>query len=228
MKIAAFQKFSMIDYPEKLAAVVFTQGCNFRCPYCHNPELVHPHLFAELIPEKEVFDFLLKRKGKLDAVTVTGGEPTLHKDLILFLSQLKEMGFLVKLDTNGTNPEMLNLLLLHRLVDFVAMDIKAPLSKYQMLTRSKIDVLPIIESIKLIQKANIKHEFRTTVVKNLLSENDIKEISRLLGSKANYAVQNFVPTKTLDTAFMKRESFSQKELNDLTKNLNLSHLTIRN
>jgi pyruvate formate lyase activating enzyme len=228
MKIAAFQKFTMIDYPEKLSAVVFTQGCNFRCPYCHNPELVHPHLFTKLIPEKIIFDFLQTRTGKLDAVVVTGGEPTLHNDLILFLSQIKEMGLLVKLDTNGTNPAMLNLLLTHRLVDFIAMDIKAPLAKYQMLTRSNIDVLPIMESIELIKKAKIKHEFRTTVVKNLLSENDIQEISHLLGNKVNYAVQNFVPTKTLDAAFMKRESFSKTELTKLKTIPSLANLTIRN
>lgn len=228
MKIAAFQKFSMIDYPEKLSAVVFTQGCNFRCPYCHNPELVHPHLFTEPIPEKEVFDLLKKRIGKLDAVTVTGGEPTLHKDLILFLSQVKEMGFLVKLDTNGTNPEMLKLLLMHRLIDFVAMDVKAPLLRYQELTRSKVDSIPILESIDLIKKSKIKHEFRTTVVKNLLSENEIGEISKLLGAKANYVVQNFKPTKTLDTSFMKRESFSQTDLTKLKLMPYLENLTIRN
>jgi pyruvate formate lyase activating enzyme len=228
MKIAAFQKFSMIDYPEKLSAVVFTQGCNFRCPYCHNPELVHPHLFTEPIPEKEVFDLLKKRVGKLDAVTVTGGEPTLHKDLILFLSQVKELGFLAKLDTNGTNPNMLELLLMHRLIDFVAMDVKAPLLRYLELTRTKIDVVPILQSIEMIKKAKIKHEFRTTVVKHLISENEIKEISELLGAKANYVVQNFKPTKTLDTSFMKRESFSQTDLTKLKLLPNLENLTIRN
>ncbi len=206
----------------------FYAGCNFRCPYCHNPELVHPHLFTEPIPEKEVFDLLKKRVGKLDAVTVTGGEPTLHKDLILFLSQVKELGFLVKLDTNGTNPNMLELLLMHRLIDFVAMDVKAPLVRYQELTHTKIDVVPILQSIEMIKKAKIKHEFRTTVVKHLISENEIKEISELLGVKANYVVQNFKPTKTLDTSFMKRESFSQKDLTNLKLLPNLENLTIRN
>ena len=212
MKIAGLQKFSMIDYPDKLCAIIFTQGCNFRCPYCHNPELVKPTLFQKTIPQAEVLQFLKTRKEKLDAVTITGGEPTLHKDLLLLISQIKEMGFLVKLDTNGTNPTMLKLLIDHRLVDYIAMDIKAPIMKYQKVTCSTIDVLPIIKSIDLIKKSRVNYEFRTTVVKELLSDKDLEEIVLWLGKVKKYYLQKFITSKTLDSRFMQFHSHADEQL----------------
>ncbi|MCX5829703.1 MAG: anaerobic ribonucleoside-triphosphate reductase activating protein, partial [Deltaproteobacteria bacterium] len=122
MKIGGLQKVSLIDYPGKVGAVVFTQGCNFRCPYCHNPELVNPTLFREPIPEEDILAFLKTRRGKLDAVTVTGGEPTLQEGLSSFLQQIKDLGFLVKIDTNGSLPAMIGILLEKGLVDYFAMD----------------------------------------------------------------------------------------------------------
>lgn len=134
MQIGGLQKFSLLDYPGKISAVVFTQGCNFRCPYCHNPELVDPARYQECLPEEEIFSFLETRRGKLEAVTVTGGEPTLQKSLAPFLRRIKDMGFLVKLDTNGSRPDVLEELLRQKLIDYIAMDIKAPLEKYEAVT----------------------------------------------------------------------------------------------
>lgn len=137
-KLAGLQKTTFIDYPEKIACIVFTQGCNFRCGYCHNPELFENKEPVLSVPA--FFEFLNKRKGKLDGVVITGGEPTLHnKDLIEFIKKVKSLGFLVKLDTNGTHPDVLQELLNENLLDYIAMDIKAPLAKYKEITRVDID-----------------------------------------------------------------------------------------
>ena len=149
MLIGGFQKTSMIDYPEKIAAIVFTQGCNFRCPYCHNPELVTG--IDKIADEQAVLDFLETRKGKLDGVVVTGGEPCLQKTLPDFLKKLKDKGFAVKLDTNGSKFEMLKDVIDQKLVDYVAMDIKAPLIKYELVAHTKeLDINSICKSINLI------------------------------------------------------------------------------
>ena len=137
MLIGGFQKFSFIDYPGKVCAIVFTCGCNFRCSYCHNPELVMPELFKEPIPEGEILSFLENRKGKLDAVTITGGEPTMQRDLLEFVLSVKKLGFLIKLDTNGSDPDVLREAM--KEVDYVAMDVKAPLEKYRETTNSGVD-----------------------------------------------------------------------------------------
>jgi pyruvate formate lyase activating enzyme len=133
MRIGGLEKFTLADYDDHLSATVFTQGCNFRCPYCHNPELVDAHRFEPPIPEEDVLDFLARRRGQLDGVCISGGEPTLHADLPAFCRRVKALGYDVKLDTNGTNPDMLALLLRERLVDYVAMDYKAPLAKYGLM-----------------------------------------------------------------------------------------------
>ncbi|MBR2392852.1 MAG: anaerobic ribonucleoside-triphosphate reductase activating protein, partial [Elusimicrobiaceae bacterium] len=127
-------KFTLIDYPGHVAAVVFTQGCNFRCRYCHNPELVYPHLLQESMPKEDVMSFLRRRQGTLEGVVITGGEPTLQAGLIDFMAEVKALGYLIKLDTNGTKPEVLQEALERQLVDFVAMDLKAPLDKYSQIT----------------------------------------------------------------------------------------------
>ena len=134
MKIGGLLKFTLIDFPGRPAAVVFTQGCNFRCRYCHNPELVYPHMFAEPVAEEEIDAFLKRRQGTLEGIVVSGGEPTLHEDLPQFLAKLKGMGYATKLDTNGTRPEVLKQLIQGKLLDFIAMDLKAPLEKYSLIT----------------------------------------------------------------------------------------------
>ncbi|MBN2538411.1 MAG: anaerobic ribonucleoside-triphosphate reductase activating protein, partial [Deltaproteobacteria bacterium] len=169
MKIGDIQKFSLIDYPGRICATIFTQGCNFRCPYCHNPELVEPSLFRRTIIDDEVFSFLDKRRGKLDAVNITGGEPTLQPDLIECIKIIRSMGYMVKIDTNGSFPEVLRKLIDDNLLDYIAMDVKAPPEKYGEVTGSSIAVDNIAESIHLIMDSGIDYEFRTTIVKSLLT-----------------------------------------------------------
>lgn len=219
MSIGGFQKFSLIDYPGKICAIVFTQGCNFRCQYCHNPELVKPSLFGKTIPEEEILSFLEKRKGKLDAVEITGGEPTLQKDLVDFMQRIKEMGYLVKLDTNGSNPEILEIIINHELVDYIAMDIKAPLEKYKEVTHSVISPEKIKRSIRVIMNSDIKYEFRTTVVKSQLSKEDIINIGKLIEGAELYILQKFIPSKTLDPNFLNEKTYSDGELGSLKKKL---------
>ncbi|MDO9509781.1 MAG: anaerobic ribonucleoside-triphosphate reductase activating protein [Candidatus Magasanikbacteria bacterium] len=212
MKIGGLQKFSMIDYPDKVACIVFTQGCNFRCSYCHNPELVEPKLFVEPITEEYFFDFLKERLGKLDAVVITGGEPTLQYDLIEFIKKIRDLGFLIKLDSNGTNPEMLKEIIDQKLVSYIAMDIKAPLNKYEKITGIAIDKEKIKKSIYWIMNSGIDYEFRTTLVKNLLSLEDLMEIGEEIKGAKKYYLQKFIPTKTIKEEMMKEESFSDGDI----------------
>lgn len=150
MVIGGLQKFSLIDYPHKISAIIFTIGCNFKCPFCHNPELVNPKLYPEKIAEEEVFNFLKNRKEKLDAVVITGGEPTLHKELYQFISKIKSMDFLVKLDTNGTYPNILNRLIKDNLLNYIAMDIKGSLDRYEDIVATKVNLENIKDSINII------------------------------------------------------------------------------
>ena len=209
------QRFSLIDYPKELSAVVFTIGCNFRCPYCHNPELVNNT--AEKIEERDILNFLEKRVGKLTAVSITGGEPTIHGErLIKFIEQVKDKGFKVKLDTNGSNPKLLNKLISLNLIDYIAMDIKAPFEKYEKVIGVKCDIDRIKESINLILKFK-NHEFRTTVVKDLLDESDIEKILKTIKTAKLYVIQNFKASKTLNPAFASAVGFSENSLSRLKK-----------
>lgn len=229
MRIGGFQKFSLIDYPGKISAIIFTQGCNFRCPYCHNPELVDATLFEKPIEEKEIFEFLDNRKGKLDAVSITGGEPTLHKDLPDFIYKIRSQGFLVKLDTNGTNPDMIEHLLKYNLVDYLAMDIKAPLNRYSDVTRVDVDVDKIAESIELIKNSGVDYEFRSTLVQGLHSYKEVVNMAVLIGKAKRFFLQNFVASKTLDGHFMQAHPFSEDALVNLSKifNNNIGEFALR-
>ncbi len=213
MLIGGIQKFSLIDYPGKICAIVFTQGCNFRCPYCHNPELINPG--RSIISEDELLSFLEKRKGRLDAVEITGGEPTLQNDLVASLKRIKEMGYSVKLDTNGSRPEVIEKLIESRVVDYLAMDIKAPLEKYREITCSDIDPDRIRDSIDLIMGSRLDNEFRTTIVKSQLSKEDILEIGRLIKGARLYVLQKFVPSKTLNPRFLDERTYSDTEFEHL-------------
>lgn len=197
MDIGGLQKFSLIDYPNKIAAVIFTIGCNFRCSFCHNPELVIPTNYTEIIPESEVLDFLEKRKGQLQGIVVTGGEPTIQKDIVHFLRKLKAMNYSVKLDTNGYNPAVLNQLIAGKLVDFIAMDLKAPLEKYSDVTGIGVNTDLIEESITIIYQSQLPHEFRTTFVESQLTDNDITQIKKLINNTENYRLQKFVHNKKI-------------------------------
>lgn len=212
MKIGGLQRVSLIDYPGMISAVIFLEGCNFKCPYCHNPELVDPSLFRACIKENDVMEFLETRKGKLDAVTITGGEPTIQPNLISFIKQIRKMGFAIKLDTNGSHPHMIKNLINEKMLDFIAMDVKAPLDKYRDIIKTQVNTDFIQQSIKLILGANVPYEFRTTIVPSQLAEDDILEIAKLISGAAKYVLQKFVPTKTLDSRFLKEKSFSDEEL----------------
>ncbi len=192
MKLGGMVKFTLIDFPGRPAAIVFTQGCNFRCRYCHNPELVYPHLFTEPFSEDEFFSFLARRQGTLDGVVVSGGEPTLHDDLPRFLLDIKSLGYKVKLDTNGSRPEMLKQLIQDKLVDFIAMDLKAPFDKYALITGVDTNSAIIEQSIDLIRKSGLPHEFRTTYDKEVLSDEDIATISNAVAGE-NFRVQECLP-----------------------------------
>ncbi|PKN53462.1 MAG: anaerobic ribonucleoside-triphosphate reductase activating protein [Deltaproteobacteria bacterium HGW-Deltaproteobacteria-13] len=229
MKIGGLQRVSLIDYPGLISAVVFLQGCNFKCSYCHNPELVDPRLFQPCLRENDIFDFLDTRKGKLDAVSITGGEPTLQDKLPAFIKHIRKMGFAVKMDTNGSQPKVIRNLLAEKLLDFIAMDIKAPLEKYKDIVKATVNPDSIKESINLILKAKIPYEFRTTIVESQLGENDILQIGKLIAGADHYVLQNFVSTKTLDKKFLKEKPFSDEKLQKIKSHLEkqITSVTIR-
>lgn len=217
MRIGGLQKNSLIDYPGKISAIVFTIGCNFRCPYCHNPELVDET--ADEIPEADIFTFLKKRVGLLEAVTITGGEPTMHDDLLSFIRRVKDLGFLVKLDTNGTNPDTLQKALEEKLVDYVAMDIKSPLATYEKTANRPVDTTAIRSSINLLIQGNTQYEFRTTLVKTLITPEDLDGIGSDIQGAGRYYLQKFVPTKTLNPAFLRKTTFTDAELEEMRVNM---------
>jgi pyruvate formate lyase activating enzyme len=219
MKIGGLQRVSLIDYPGLICAIVFLQGCNFKCPYCHNPELVDPKLFQPGIKENEVLDFLNMRRGKLDAVTITGGEPTIQDGLAPFIKKIRKMKFAVKLDTNGSQPQVIKTLLDEKLLDFIAMDIKAPLEKYRDIVKAPVKSDLIQESIRLILNAKIRYEFRTTVVKSQLEEKDVLRIARLIPGAECYVLQKFVPVKVLEKKFLKEQSYPDEKFQEIKKHL---------
>lgn len=192
MKIGGLVKFTLIDFPGMPAAIVFTQGCNYRCRYCHNPELVYPHLFAPSMPQEEVMAFLRRRQGTLEGVVVSGGEPTLQEDLAHFLTDVKALGYKIKLDTNGTRPEVLKALMEKKLLDFIAMDLKAPLEKYAAITGVEANESVIRQSMDLIRQSGLPYQFRTTYDKEVLNDDDIAAISQMVDGK-NYKVQECLP-----------------------------------
>lgn len=212
MKIGGIQKFSTVDYPGHPCASIFTIGCNMRCGYCHNPELVLPEQFANTIPAEDILLFLQKRKAVLAAVTISGGEPTEQADLVDFIRHIKAMGYLVKLDTNGTRPHMIAELLNDDLVDFIAMDIKGPLDKYVPIAARPINVNAIRQSIALI-KAMPGHEFRTTIVRSQLAVSDFEQIGQMVQGAKRFALQRFVSQGALvSPQFTHAESFTDNEM----------------
>jgi pyruvate formate lyase activating enzyme len=210
MRIGGLQKMTLIDYPGKMACIFFTVGCNFRCPYCHNPELVDETVARE-IPVEEAYAFLDARKGLLDGVVVTGGEPTMHRDLLWFLNGIKRRGFSVKLDTNGTNPDMLRRVLTLGLVDYVAMDVKAPLERYEHTVARPVDSAALNESIQIILSGIVPYEFRTTIVKSLLTPEDIELIAKTIQGAEQYFLQKFIPMKIFNPQFLRKTTYSDEE-----------------
>jgi pyruvate formate lyase activating enzyme len=213
MRLGGVQACSLIDYPSHLSAVVFTIGCNFRCPYCHNPELVEET--ADELSSKSFFALLEKRQGKLDGVTITGGEPTIHEDLPEFVARIKELGFKVKLDSNGTNPAMLKKLIDAKHVDYLAMDIKAPLATYSQTVGRPVAVDKIIESIEMLKSCGVPYEFRTTVIKSMLSLEDFHQIGTEIKGARQYFLQKFIPTKILNPQFLKKVTYTDGEFAEI-------------
>ena len=192
MKLSGLQKVTLLDYPGKVAATVFFSGCNFRCPYCHNASLVTHADTAPVLPEDALCSFLDKRKGLLDGVCVSGGEPLMQADLAPFLQKLKDRGFLVKLDTNGSYPGKLRDLVERKLVDYVAMDIKNAPSHYAATTGIADTMLPNVrESVSYLLTDAVPYEFRTTVVRSLHTTEDFLEIGRWIQGASQYFLQNF-------------------------------------
>jgi len=203
MKIGGFQKTSLLDYPDRISAIVWTSGCNFRCPFCYNKNLALGT--AELFPHDEILSFLLKRKTLLEGVVISGGEPLLHDDLVDFIKKIKNLQLLVKIDTNGAFPEQLRELLEQQLVDYIAMDVKAPKKKYSQLTGIKIDLSKIEASIDIIRTKAPAYEFKTTFIPGLLTKEDIIEIAQWLNGADTYFLQQFkiktpLMSSTLETA----------------------------
>ena len=228
MRIGGFQPVSLIDYPGTMSAVVFTVGCNFRCPYCHNPELVF-ETPERIIPKEEILSHLRARAGVLPAVTTTGGEPTIHEDLQDFLRAVKKLGFMLKLDTNGTNPAMLRSLIREGLLDYVAMDVKAPLRRYPEVVGSVVNTSAITESIALLRENAVEYEFRTTIVRSQLLPEDLLEIGREIKGARRYFLQQFIPAKTLHPSFRSKLSYTRSELESFAKALSpyVEHCSIR-
>lgn len=198
MKIYGLQKMTLLDFPGKVACTIFTGGCNFRCPFCHNAMLVTQLDKDNFYTEEEIFDFLRKRQGILDGVCISGGEPLMNDEIEDFIRAVKKLGFCVKLDTNGAYPEKLKNILSQGIVDYVAMDIKNTPEKYaQTIGVKNFDFTPIKESIDAIMHSGIAYEFRTTVVNEYHTVQDVEEIAKMLHGAQGYFIQNFVDSGNL-------------------------------
>lgn len=212
MKIAGLQKLTLLDYPEHTACTVFTVGCNFRCPFCHNSDIIYN--LPSAISQEEFFEFLVSRKGKLDGVCISGGEPLLQPDIIEFMQKIRKEGFLVKLDTNGSMHEKLKTIVGEGLCDYVAMDVKSSASGYFKACGGMVDVQSVMDSVSLlISQSKVDYEFRTTVVKNLHNKSDFEDIAnRLKGAKRYFLQQYKHSPKVLKEGY---ESYSDDEMREL-------------
>jgi pyruvate formate lyase activating enzyme len=231
INIGGFEKSTLLDYPGKISAVVFTHGCNLRCPYCHNPELVIEGFDrSKAWTEEYILKFLKKRIGKLDGVVITGGEPLIQKDISGFIKEIKGMGFLVKLDSNGLMPKKLEEIILEGNVDCIAMDVKYPKEGYETFSGIKNIAKTISQSIDIIMNSGLDYEFRTTYVKGIHDNNSVEEISQMIKGSSNYYIQNFRPGKTINPTLSAQNSFTETELEvfkDIASKY-IKHVEIRN
>ncbi len=216
MKIAQLLPTTLIEYPGKVSALIYTAGCNFRCPFCHNSELVLPERVRglALVPEEEVIALLTKRRKFLDALSITGGEPTLQPDLAEFIEQVKGLGYLIKLDTNGSNPAVLARLLAKKLVDYVAMDVKGPEARYSELAGVDVNMDAVKETIRLIIERAPDYEFRTTVAPTITAD-EVVETTWLIAGAKRYFLQTFVVPEgkeIVDPSWSGRRALSKEEL----------------
>lgn len=210
--IYGFEKTSLLDYPDKISSIIFTYGCNLKCPYCHNPELVVDGLNSKkVLSQKYILDFLKTRVGKIDAVVITGGEPLIHEGLINLIKKIKKLGYLIKLDTNGLLPSRLQSIIDTGMIDYIAMDIKYPKSEYPK-SESKVQ-----KSIEIIMNSGIDYEFRTTYVKGIHNYTSVEKICEMIQGSKRYYIQNFRAGKSIDKSLDEDNSFSQKELKEIKK-----------
>jgi len=217
MIIDGFNKLTLLDYPGHLACIIFTRGCNFKCEYCHNSGFIKNDKRPGLFSEEEVLDYLKERKKTLEAVVISGGEPTIQKDLDKFIRKVKGLGYRVKLDTNGSNPVILKRLLDENLLDYVAMDIKNTLDDYEKVSFVKTKKESLKESIDLLKKSKIDYEFRTTIFKEIHDINKIKDILKLVG-ESKYYIQNFNLSENVKNKSL--HGFSKEELKEIKERLN--------
>ena len=210
--VVGIDKLSLSDYPGKLCANLIIPGCNFRCPYCSKKQLILDFLPMRKITEDEVIAFLHPRVGFLDGVCLTSGEPTIHRELPTFLARLKSIGSLVKLDTNGSHPKRLGHVIGRKLVDYVAMDLKVPLERYQEIVQYRITPEMLLDSIQLIRRSRVDYEFRTTVVPGIVDGDDLEEIAKTLIGSKRYVLQGFKPGSTLSEDCENLEPYSVTEM----------------
>ena len=217
INILGMEKSSFIDYPNNICTVIFTGGCNFRCLYCHNSSIVNN--IGDKIEESEIISFLESRRKFIDALCISGGEPTIQKGLYNFIRKIKKRGFNVKLDTNGTNPDLLKRLIDERLIDYAAMDVKAPLDKYPAITQTSVVTEDIQKSIGILLENKIDYEFRTTICRELLSAEDIKVISEDIKGCNTYVLQNFKDGETILAGQNKFTPYSDEELAEIQNDI---------
>jgi pyruvate formate lyase activating enzyme len=215
VEIKGIEKFAPKDFPGYISSTVFTGGCNFRCPFCHNAELVLKPQSLPSFPLDYFLSYLDSRKNWLEAVCVTGGEPLLHDDLDVLLQLIKERNLLVKIDTNGAFPEKLEKLVKSRLLDCIAMDIKAPLDKYEKSTAVPVNTDNLKRSIQIVQNSNMDYIFRTTAVPGFIDGHDIEEIGQLLKGSKMFQIQQFKPVHTIDKSLEETKPYSREELQNL-------------
>ncbi len=224
MNISGFDKLSLIDYPDKLACIIFTQGCNLNCSYCHNPELI-PHQTGTVI-EEEIFNYLNKRKNILDGVVITGGEPLLQKNIKSFIKKIKKIGFKIKLDTNGSNYKLLKELIEENLIDYVALDIKHDENNYLSIKGLEhYNFNNIKENIKILENSKINYEFRTTVIKDYHNINSLKNICSLIKKESPYYLQKFENSEQVRNKEL--QTFSKEELINIINELKKIHPNIK-
>ena len=219
MQISGIQPFTVVDYPDTIACILFTAGCNFRCGYCHNSEFVLPEKLKEIsgdfIDHTAALNFLKTRIGKLDGVVISGGEPTMHHDLLDWIATIKEMGFKVKLDSNGSFPDVLQQALDRELLDYVAMDIKCAPSRYKELAGDRANAEAILKSIDILKNATIPVEFRTVAIKGFHKIRDFEEIRDLIKGAQRYRLLKFRPENTLCPAFELFHPFDDDATNEI-------------
>jgi pyruvate formate lyase activating enzyme len=209
MNIGGLQKTSLLDYPDSISAIIWTVDCNFRCPFCYNKNLVFKK--ADLFSEQEILEMLKNRKKMLDAVVISGGEPLLQKDIEKFLIKVKKIGYLTKIDTNGTFPKKLQKLIDEKLVDYISMDVKAPKEKYDKLAGVKVDISKIKKSIEIIKNSNCDYEFKTTFAPDLLKKEDILKIGKWLDGAEKFYLQQFKANTPLISSKMEKSTPYSKE-----------------